>query len=88
MTTPLRTCSLCGEHFELHPKKPGLATRCAKCSGQKALLPREARLAHLQRRDENVEALFRNAIVERDQPQIEKWDKLRIIPFRKTSNSN
>ncbi len=32
MAFPIRTCSLCGEEFELKPDKPGFANRCLACS--------------------------------------------------------
>ena len=32
MSFPIRTCSLCGEEFELKPDKPGFANRCPACS--------------------------------------------------------
>ncbi|HUB20437.1 MAG TPA: hypothetical protein VL990_17480 [Acidobacteriaceae bacterium] len=32
MSFPIRTCSLCGEEFELKPNKPGFANRCPDCS--------------------------------------------------------
>jgi len=88
MTAQRRICELCGEQFDLLPKKPGRSTICPVCSGPAPLLPKEARVAHLQRRDDNVEALFRNAIAEGNREEIEKWDKLRKTPFTRTKNSN
>ena len=32
MAFPIRTCSICGEEFELKPDKPGFANRCPACS--------------------------------------------------------
>jgi hypothetical protein len=32
MAFPIKTCSLCGEEFELKPDKPGFANRCPECS--------------------------------------------------------
>jgi len=32
MAFPVRTCSICGEEFELKPDKPGFANRCPSCS--------------------------------------------------------
>ena len=32
MAFPIRTCSVCGEEFELKPDKPGFAHRCPACS--------------------------------------------------------
>ena len=32
MAFPIKTCSICGEEFELKPDKPGFANRCPSCS--------------------------------------------------------
>ena len=32
MAFPIKTCSVCGEEFELKPDKPGFANRCPECS--------------------------------------------------------
>jgi hypothetical protein len=32
MAFPIKTCSVCGEEFELKPDKPGFANRCPSCS--------------------------------------------------------
>lgn len=32
MAFPIKTCSICGEEFELKPDKPGFANRCPDCS--------------------------------------------------------
>ena len=32
MAFPIKTCSVCGEEFELRPDKPGFANRCPACS--------------------------------------------------------
>ena len=32
MAFPIKTCAVCGEHFELKPDKPGFANRCPECS--------------------------------------------------------
>lgn len=32
MAFPIKTCSVCGEEFELKPDKPGFANRCPQCS--------------------------------------------------------
>jgi DNA-directed RNA polymerase subunit RPC12/RpoP len=32
MAFPIKTCSICGEEFELKPDKPGFANRCLECS--------------------------------------------------------
>lgn len=34
MAFPIKTCSICGEEFELKPGKPGFANRCPECSAQ------------------------------------------------------
>ena len=34
MAFPIKTCSVCGEEFELKPDKPGFANRCPECSTQ------------------------------------------------------
>jgi hypothetical protein len=32
MPFPIKTCSICGEEFELKPDKPGFAHQCPACS--------------------------------------------------------
>jgi hypothetical protein len=32
MAFPIKTCSVCGEEFELKPDKPGFSNRCPDCS--------------------------------------------------------
>jgi hypothetical protein len=32
MAFPIKTCSVCGDEFELKPDKPGFANRCPDCS--------------------------------------------------------
>lgn len=32
MAFPIKTCTICGEEFELKPNKPGFANRCPECS--------------------------------------------------------
>jgi hypothetical protein len=32
MAFPVKTCTACGEEFELKPDKPGFANRCPDCS--------------------------------------------------------
>ena len=32
MAFPIKTCTVCGEEFELKPDKPGFADRCPECS--------------------------------------------------------
>ena len=34
MSFPIKTCSICGEEFELKPGKPGFANRCPDCSSE------------------------------------------------------
>jgi len=36
MTFPIKTCSICGEQFELKPEKPGFANRCPDCTESEA----------------------------------------------------
>jgi len=36
MGFPIKTCSLCGEEFELKPDKPGFANRCPDCSSEES----------------------------------------------------
>lgn len=39
----MRTCSVCGEEFELKPDKPGFANRCPACSEpEEEAVPQEA----------------------------------------------
>ena len=39
MAFPIKTCSVCGEEFELKPDKPGFANRCPECSEPEAVTP-------------------------------------------------
>jgi predicted RNA-binding Zn-ribbon protein involved in translation (DUF1610 family) len=39
MSFPIKTCTLCGEDFELKPNKPGFANRCPECSEADATAP-------------------------------------------------
>jgi predicted RNA-binding Zn-ribbon protein involved in translation (DUF1610 family) len=32
MASPIKTCAVCGEEFELKPDKPGFANRCPECT--------------------------------------------------------
>ena len=57
-----KTCAICGEEFELLPKKPGLATYCPACSAAPPLLPKEARKAAEWREQENRQKAFHNVI--------------------------
>ena len=36
MAFPIKTCTVCGEEFELKPDKPGFANRCPECSEPEA----------------------------------------------------
>ena len=36
MPFPIKTCTVCGEEFELKPDKPGYANRCPECSSPEA----------------------------------------------------
>ena len=36
MSFPIKTCSVCGEEFELKPGKPGFANRCPDCTDAEA----------------------------------------------------
>lgn len=33
---PIKTCTICGEEFELRPDKPGFATHCPDCTEDQA----------------------------------------------------
>jgi hypothetical protein len=39
MAFPIKTCSICGEEFELKPDKPGFANRCPECSEPESTSP-------------------------------------------------
>ncbi len=39
MGFPIKTCSVCGEEFELKPGKPGFANRCPECSVEETAGP-------------------------------------------------
>jgi predicted RNA-binding Zn-ribbon protein involved in translation (DUF1610 family) len=39
MAFPIKTCTVCGEEFELKPDKPGFANRCPECSAPEAIVP-------------------------------------------------
>lgn len=43
MAFPIKTCSICGEEFELKPDKPGFANRCPECSTEETTIPTEKR---------------------------------------------
>jgi hypothetical protein len=40
---PIKTCSICGEEFELKPDKPGFANRCPDCTDVEASDPKTKR---------------------------------------------
>jgi hypothetical protein len=61
MSFPIRTCSICGEEFELKPEKPGFANRCPACSepdGEKSGLESAAGFQN----DREANAARRNAM--------------------------
>jgi hypothetical protein len=39
MAFPIKTCTICGEEFELKPDKPGFANRCPECSAPEVSAP-------------------------------------------------
>ena len=39
MAFPVKTCTICGEEFELKPDKPGFANRCPECSASESAGP-------------------------------------------------
>jgi hypothetical protein len=39
MAFPIKTCTVCGEEFELKPGKPGFANRCPECSEPETTAP-------------------------------------------------
>jgi len=43
MGFPIKTCSVCGEEFELKPDKPGFANRCPGCSELETSAPANPR---------------------------------------------
>ncbi len=43
MGFPIKTCSVCGEEFELKPDKPGFANRCPECSEPEDTAPANPR---------------------------------------------
>jgi hypothetical protein len=43
MGFPIKTCSVCGEEFELKPDKPGFANRCPECSTEDTSAPANQR---------------------------------------------
>ncbi len=40
MAYPIKTCTICGEEFELKPDKPGFATHCPDCTEDEANNPK------------------------------------------------
>jgi hypothetical protein len=43
MAFPIKTCTVCGEEFELKPDKPGFAHRCPDCSTPESDTPKSQR---------------------------------------------
>lgn len=43
MAFPIKTCTACGEEFELKPDKPGFANRCPECSTPESDTPTSQR---------------------------------------------
>lgn len=43
MAFPIKTCTVCGEEFELKPDKPGFANRCPECSTTESDAPKSQR---------------------------------------------
>ena len=43
MAFPIKTCTVCGEEFELKPDKPGFANRCPECSTPESDAPKSQR---------------------------------------------
>lgn len=39
MAFAIKTCTICGEEFELKPDKPGFADRCPECSRPESTAP-------------------------------------------------
>ena len=39
MGFPIKTCSVCGDEFELKPDKPGFANQCPECSTPESIAP-------------------------------------------------
>jgi hypothetical protein len=39
MVFPIKTCTVCGDEFELKPDKPGFADRCPECSQPETTSP-------------------------------------------------
>lgn len=60
MAFPIKTCSVCGEEFELKPGKPGFANRCPDCSAQDE--PETAGKRSAAEADRDLNAARRKAI--------------------------
>jgi hypothetical protein len=56
MEFPIKTCSVCGEEFELKPDKPGFANRCPECSEPDATAPANQRKMDAEERKSLSEA--------------------------------
>lgn len=57
MPFPIKTCAVCGEHFELRPEKPGFANRCPECTADEqetaAVAARQSGMDADQRREKS-----------------------------------
>jgi predicted nucleic acid-binding Zn-ribbon protein len=98
----VKICVKCGESFELHPQKPGLASVCPGCGPSRKLLPKEAKDAALGRKSKAIDANFRDVISDKRVAQslgqrdganhaeekILMWDKARIKTKDKKAGSN
>jgi hypothetical protein len=56
MAFPIKTCSLCGEEFELKPDKPGFANQCPECSATENTDPKTKRRMDADERKSVAEA--------------------------------
>ena len=56
MAFPIKTCSVCGEEFELKPDKPGFANRCPECSEPDSTAPSSQRRMDADERKNMSEA--------------------------------
>ena len=56
MAFPIKTCTVCGEEFELKPDKPGLANRCPQCSDPETSGPTAKRRMDADERKATSEA--------------------------------
>jgi hypothetical protein len=56
MAFPIKTCTVCGEEFELKPDKPGFANRCPECSTPESTAPETQRRMDADERKNMSEA--------------------------------